>query len=110
MTVAHSKGGVAMNERYSAKLRARNQLTLNPDLVKQLNLDIGDELEFVVIDGKLVGIPKVSVDKSQAWYWTPAWQEAERESEEELRQRIATEFKGAQTFTTVDDFLDELKK
>lgn len=110
MAIALSKGGVAMNQRYAAKLRARNQLTLNTDLVKQLNLDVGDEIELTVVDGKLLGIPKVSVDKSQAWYWTPAWQQAEHEAEEELKQLMKTEFKGAPTYQSVDDFLNELKK
>lgn len=110
MAVALPKGGVAMHQRYQAKLRARNQLTLSPDLVKQLELDVGDELEFIVIDGKLIGIPKVSIDKSQAWYWTPEWQAAEQEAEEELKELMATEFKGAPSYQSVDDFLDELKK
>lgn len=110
MAVVLPKGGIAMKQRYASKLRNRNQLTLNPELVKQLNLDIGDELELTVIDGKLVGIPKVMVDKSQAWYWTPQWQAAEQAAETELEQLIATEFKGAPKYQSVDDFLNELKK
>jgi len=110
MAVAFSKGGLPVKERYSAKLRARNQLTLNQDLVEKLNLGVGDEIEFTIIDGKLLGIPKVTVDKSQAWFWTQEWQEAEHEAEDELKQRITTKFKGAPTYQSVDDFLNDLKK
>ena len=108
MSVILSKGGGAM--KYSAKLRARNQLTLTPELLKQLDLNVGDEIELTVVDGKLIGIPKISVDKSQAWYWTPQWQEGEHEAEEELKELLNSRFEGARKYQSADDFLDDLKK
>ena len=30
-------------------------------------------------------MPKQVIDKSQAYFWTEAWQEGERETEEDLR-------------------------
>jgi hypothetical protein len=43
-----------------------------------------DELPDAAVDGAgvlLRGIIKGPVDPDQAWFWTPAWQEGEREAE-----------------------------
>ena len=43
-------------------------------------------------------VPKQLIDKDQTWFWTEAWQAAEREAEDDLRAGQVKEF----------DTLDEL--
>jgi hypothetical protein len=46
----------------------------------------GDLLEAVVEEnGALRLIPKVAVDRTQAYFWSKHWQQGEREAEEDLR-------------------------
>ena len=102
------KGGILTMDSFFSKLRARNQITLAPEIVKSLHLDQGDELEFTIIDGKLVGTPKMTIDKDQAWYFTPEWQDGEREAEEHLKHLVKTGFKDVKKFASVEEALADL--
>jgi antitoxin PrlF len=46
-----------------------------------------DELPDAAVDGAAVllrGIIRGPIDPEQAWFWTPEWQEGEREAEAQL--------------------------
>ena len=45
--------------------------------------------------------PLATIDRSQAWFWTPEWQAGEREATEQARR-------GEEQFQTDADFLDSL--
>ena len=94
----------------SAKLRGRNQITLTAKIVKALGLNEGDEIDSMVSDGKLIGTPKISVDKSQSWYFSEMWQKQEALAEKELHTLIETNFKEVPDVFSVEDVLDNLKK
>ncbi len=47
-------------------------------------------------------VPETEAETDQLWYWTPAWQESERATEEDLRTGRYTDF------TSMDDLLAEL--
>lgn len=63
------------------KLRARGTLTLPAEIREQLGLREGDQVTFEVDDDHLVVTPVRVVPRSQAWFWTPGWQAAEREAD-----------------------------
>jgi hypothetical protein len=45
---------------------------------------------------------RVEIDPDQAWFWTPEWQERERQADEDLRLGRYEEF------DSFDDFIDSL--
>lgn len=104
------KGDDSSMASYFSKLRARNQITLSPEIVKSLQLDQGDELEFTIIDGKLIGTPKMTIDKDQSWYFTKEWQEGEHEAEEHLKQLVKTDLKGNEKYSSIEEALADLDK
>lgn len=60
-------------------LKQKSQVTIPRGLVKKLNLKVGDKLQIEEQDGKLILTPVVVVPKDQAWFYSPEWQEGERE-------------------------------
>lgn len=85
-----------------ARLRKNRQLTLPARIGKVIHLEEGDMLDVQVDDGKIVLTPQKLIDKSQAWYWTPAWQAAEKEADEQIARGEVMEF------DSVEDMIREL--
>ena len=80
------------------KVTRGGQVTIPADMRRQAGIDIGDYVEMRLEEGHLVLVPKQVIDKDQTWFWTEAWQAAEREAEADLRAGRVKEF----------DTLDEL--
>ena len=85
------------------KLRKNAQLTLPAQIRKSAHLEEGDILDCEVRDGQIVLTPKKLVDKRDAWFWTPEWQQAEAEAQKDIESGNVTEFE------SVDDLLAHLK-
>ena len=67
------------------QVRSNGQITLPASIRRQANLKEGDALEVIVeTDGSLRLIPKLVVDRSQAYFWTERWQAGEREAEADI--------------------------
>lgn len=66
------------------RVRKNGQVTLPARIRKAAHLEEGDIVDIEFNDGKVVLTPKKLIDKDQAWYWTPAWQAAEREAQEQI--------------------------
>ena len=66
------------------QVRKEFQITLPKSVRQDLRLDEGDLLAIEVRDHVLVLRPQKLVDRDQAWYWTPEWQAAERQVDEDL--------------------------
>jgi hypothetical protein len=49
-------------------------------------------------------MPKRLVDKSQAYFWTKKWQEAERETDEDIKAGRV------KAFESVDDLIKDLEQ
>lgn len=65
-----------------------------------------DELPDGAVDGAgvlLRGIISGPIDPDQAWFWTPEWQEGEREADADLAAGRAN------TFRSTDEFIAHLK-
>ena len=74
------------------KLRKNAQVTLPKGIRKAVHLEEGDVLECEVRDGQIVLTPKKLVDKRDAWFWSPEWQRAEAEAQEDIEIGKLSEF------------------
>lgn len=86
------------------QIRRNFQITLPAVIRKRLHLNIGDILETVVKEGKIIIIPKETIDAEQSWFWTKEWQEAEKEAEVDLRRGRVKRFK------TVEELIKDLER
>ena len=69
------------------QVRSNGQITLPTSVRRQAKLREGDILEVIVEeDGSVRLVPKVAIDRSQAYFWTERWQAGEQEAEEDLRE------------------------
>lgn len=83
--------------------RSNGQITLPASIRREANLREADTLEVVVeADGSLRLIPKVVIDRSQAYFWTECWQSGEHEAQADL------EAGRVHRFENVDEALDFL--
>jgi len=86
------------------QIRSNGQITLPTSVRRQAHLNEGDLLEITLEpDGSLRLVPKVAIDRSQAYFWTRRWQQAEREVEEDLQ---AGRY---QDFNAMDDLIKALE-
>lgn len=86
------------------QIRSNGQITLPTSIRRQAHLKEGDLLEVLVEeDGSLRLVPKIAIDRSQAYFWTERWQQGERETEEDLR---AGRFKD---FASIDELIQDLE-
>ena len=61
-----------------AIMRAKGQVTIPQDVREAAHLEEGDPIEVVVTADGILLRPKKLIDASQAWFWTPEWQQGER--------------------------------
>jgi AbrB family looped-hinge helix DNA binding protein len=86
------------------QIRSNGQITLPTSIRRQARLKEGDLLEVLVEeDGSLRLVPKIAIDRDQAYFWTERWQKGERETEEDLR---AGRYK---QFTSMDEMIKDLE-
>ena len=72
--------------------------------MEALNLRPGDEVDFEVEDNaaRLIPIKTIKVPRDQAWFWTPEWQDKEKEADENLSTGRYRDF------DTLEDLLKDL--
>jgi AbrB family looped-hinge helix DNA binding protein len=66
-------------------LRARGQITLPLEVRKAAHLEEEDVLEIELTPNGILLRPCKLIDASQAWVWTPEWQEGLREALEDVK-------------------------
>jgi antitoxin MazE len=86
------------------KVTRHGQITLPASVRRKLGIEEGDLLEIEVLDERAVLVPKKLVDKSQAYFWTKEWQEAEKEAEEDIKAGRV------KTFNSIDELIKDLDK
>jgi AbrB family looped-hinge helix DNA binding protein len=84
------------------KVTRGGQVTIPAALRRQAGIEIGDYLEVQMENDYLVLVPKRVIDKDQAYFWNDAWQEGEREAEQDLRQGRVEHFE------TLDELVADL--
>ena len=85
-----------------SKVTRHGQVTLPASVRRKLGIEEGDIVEVVVEDDKAVLLPKKIIDKSQAYFWTKEWQEAEREASADIKAGRV------KAFDTVEGLLADL--
>jgi AbrB family looped-hinge helix DNA binding protein len=85
------------------KMGAKRQLTLPQEVVRRLGLRQGDYLEVRAGRNRIELVPMALIPRDQAWFWTPEWQEKEKEADRALARRDYTEH------DTVEEVIDDLK-
>ncbi len=86
------------------KVTRNGQMTLPAVARRALHIEEGDYVEVRVSEDSLILTPKKLIDKSQAYFWSPEWQAAEREASEDIALGRVREFKKA------DDLIATLSK
>lgn len=85
-----------------SKVTRHGQITIPAGLRKQVGIEEGDLVELLVEGDHIVLMPKKLIDKSQAYFWTKEWQEAERQAQADIEAgRI-------QEFASVDELFADL--
>jgi len=67
-------------------LKTKSQVTIPKQIVRKLNLKPGDKLEFSLDDDRIIIKPVAIIGRSQAWFYTPEWQEGEKEVDRQIRE------------------------
>jgi AbrB family looped-hinge helix DNA binding protein len=62
-------------------VRARGQVTLPEDIRAAAHLEEGDLLDAELTEDGILLRPRKVIDATQAWFWSPEWQQGEREAE-----------------------------
>jgi len=77
------------------RVGAKRQLTIPREALEKLRLREGDFVELRVHDHKLELIPLAMIPRDQLWFWTPEWQEKEKEADEDLAAGRAKKYGSA---------------
>ena len=67
------------------KLRNRAQVTLPKEVVRVLDLKVGDDLKVEVESGRVVITPVAVIPKDELWAWKPEIRDAIMEGRKEAR-------------------------
>jgi antitoxin PrlF len=84
------------------KIRDRGQLTLPRQIREEAHLSEGDPVEVELVPEGILLRPQKVIDSTQAWFWTPKWQEGEARASADLAAGRTTLHK------STDDFLEAL--
>lgn len=83
------------------KMSERGTITVPKELRDRL--PAGELLEVVLRDDGVLELrPQLTIDATQAWFWTERWQRMEREADEDIAAGRV------QTFDDVESFLADL--
>ena len=86
------------------RVTRNGQVTLPARVRRALRVEEGDYIEVRVAEDSIILTPKKLVDKSQAYFWSPAWQVAEHEASEDIAAGRVHEARN------VDDLIARLDK
>ena len=78
------------------QIRRNFQVTLPAVIRKRLHLGVGDILETEVSEGRIIIVPKKTIDAEQAWFWSKEWQEGEKEADKDIKAGRAKKFKNVE--------------
>lgn len=84
------------------KVTRNGQVTIPAEMRREVGIEEGDLIELQVAGDHLILVPKKLIDKSQAYFWTPEWQAAERQAQADIYEGRVKEI------ATVDDLLAAL--
>ena len=87
-----------------SKVTRHGQITLPASVRKELGIEEGDLVEVMVEDDRALLLQKKLIDKSQTYFWTKEWQEAEKEASEDIKAGRV------ETFDTAEELIEDLEE
>jgi AbrB family looped-hinge helix DNA binding protein len=87
----------------TSHIRAKGQVTIPADVRRALHLEEGDPVEVEVVEAGILLRPRKVVDATQAWFWTPAWQDRIRRSVEQVEAGESEHFETDEEFLAALD-------
>ncbi|MGA3324577.1 MAG: AbrB/MazE/SpoVT family DNA-binding domain-containing protein [Terriglobia bacterium] len=87
----------------AVRMGAKNQITIPHRITKALRLKKGDHMLVRMVGKTVELVPATIIPKDQRWFWTPEWQEKEKEVDEALARG---DFKESDS---VEELLNDLK-
>jgi AbrB family looped-hinge helix DNA binding protein len=91
-----------MHEEMITKVTRNGQVTLPAAIRHEANVEEGDLLSVQLEGERIVLTPKRLIDKSQAYFWSQAWQRGEQQAEADIAEGRV------EAFETVDDLIAAL--
>jgi len=79
-------------------VRAKGQVTIPAHIRQAARLEEGDPVEVELVDGGILLRPMKMIDASQAWFWTPEWQEGERRADADIAAGRGMRFESDEEF------------
>ena len=78
-----------------ARVDSRGCITIPAKIRKALGLNFGEQvrIEAVTSTGTIIVHQQVTVDREQAWFWTPDWQKGERAADKDIAGGRVTRMK-----------------
>lgn len=83
-------------------MRKKGQITLPKSIREAAHLSEGDPVLVEMTEEGILLKPQKVIDATQAWFWTPSWQEGEAEADADIAAGRLTRF------SSDADFLDSL--
>jgi antitoxin MazE len=87
----------------SVRLGSKHQVTIPHRISKALKLKKGDHMLVRLVGERVELVPASLIPKDQLWFWTPEWQEKEREADKDIAEGRVKEF------SSVEELLKDLK-
>lgn len=78
-------------------------MTLPEEIRAAARLEEGDLLDAEITEDGILLRPQKVIDATQAWFWSAAWQQGEREADADLAAGRG------ESFNSGDEFLDALR-
>jgi AbrB family looped-hinge helix DNA binding protein len=82
------------------KVTRNGQITLPASVRRATGIEEGDLLAVTVDRETVILTPKRLVDKSQAYFWSDAWQQGEREANEDIAEGRVGKFRNVEELIT----------
>ena len=76
------------------KISSKRQVSIPKQVMMALDLKPGDEIEFEIAgkSARIIPIKTIKVPRDQAWFWSPEWQDKEREADQDIASGRYSEF------------------
>jgi AbrB family looped-hinge helix DNA binding protein len=87
-----------------AVMSDKGQITIPSSIRKAAHLQKGDAFDVLNTAEGILLRPRKLVAATQAWFWAPAWQTAERQATDDIRRGRT------RTYETEKDFLRRFEK
>lgn len=82
------------------KVTRNGQITLPASVRRATGIEEGDLVAVTVDRETIILTPKKLVDKSQAYFWSDAWQQGEREANEDIAEGRVSGFGSVEELIT----------